>query len=186
MRSLVIACGRDRRWHDKHGARERVWIWSILRLQAASTANRFVYSGGSAMDQVFYVLHVLRIVAAPYCTLGPSGRCSLLFASMTSTPFDFDNGPSTATAVSGSTAPAAASSQGRLGRPGYDSPPAQAVRLRKEACPAGLLADNGGFKGGLAAVCQLTEQIHLPSPARLWRHSSAAWPAQWNLGLTDL
>ncbi|KAL6789866.1 hypothetical protein J3E68DRAFT_412539 [Trichoderma sp. SZMC 28012] len=62
MRSLVIACGRDRRWHDKHGAGERVWIWSIPR--AASTANRFVYS---VICQ--NVRHVLRIVGPPYCTL---------------------------------------------------------------------------------------------------------------------
>ncbi|KAL7792717.1 hypothetical protein V8C43DRAFT_282288 [Trichoderma afarasin] len=122
MRSLVIACGRDRRWHDKHGAGERVWIWSIPR--AASTANRFVYS---VICQ--NVRHVLRIVGAPYCTLDqflpflfPPGSPSI-----TSTPFDFASGPSTATAVSASTAPATASSQGRHRRLGYELPPAQAA-----------------------------------------------------------
>ncbi|KAL7906926.1 hypothetical protein GGI35DRAFT_99165 [Trichoderma velutinum] len=149
MRSLVIACGRDRRWHDKHGARERVWIWSIL--WAASTANRFVYSGSAN------VRHVLRIASAPYCTLGrspfPPKRVPI-----TSTPFDFANGPSTATAVSASAAPATASSQGRHRRLGYELPPAQAalrLRQKKEAWASfGIMADNGRPKGNLAAVAR--------------------------------
>lgn len=174
MRSLVIACGRDRRWHDKHGAGERVWILvhckhskPVCLLRICQNVRHVMYSVSSALRTVRWVPVSRRMPP------GPSHHSS-------STPFDFASGPSTATTVSASAAPATASPQGRHRRLGYELAPAQAAlrlagKKKKRAVGPAFLATAwltmGRPKGNLAGRSWKTTW-QTDSNATLWRHAT--------------
>ncbi|KAL7931729.1 hypothetical protein V8C35DRAFT_309345 [Trichoderma chlorosporum] len=159
-------------------------------LGAASTANRFVYLGSTS------VRHVL--VRAQYCAPYRSALRPVSYStvrarpcpSMTSTtPFDFANGPSTATAASASAAPATASSQGRHRRPDREFTPAQAAmglaeagEGEKEAWPGLVCGRTTGGPKRIDGCPFARDATDLSISFRVWRHSSGAWPAQWNWG----